>query len=152
MADTKHSPSNPFFSSTIPPCYRAALERLFFFNSEQHLFLNEIKVALKIFGPPRISESSHALTVVLEKYLDAQNLFCVDVDSEELLAAAIYFRSEFSELEIFHIAVSKRPETPRNGLAVFLDCVRVLKGVARQINGVRWLTMPYGRGRLKIRS
>jgi hypothetical protein len=86
------------------------------------------------------------------RYPNTQNLYCFDRKTEELLAIKMYFRSDLSELEIFHIAVSRKPEAPLNALAVFLECMRVIKGVARQIQGVKWLTMPYGRGRLKICS
>jgi hypothetical protein len=140
------------FRSVLPPDQRKALEDLFFFNPEQHLFLPEIEATISLLGPPEIQESSHGLTVQVARYPDAQNLYCFDRKTDELLAVMIYFRSELSELEIFHIAINRKPEAPLNALAVILECMRVIKGVAKQIQGVKWLTMPYGRGRLKICS
>lgn len=140
------------FQSILSAGKRKALEELFFFNPEQHLFLPEIEATIGLLGPPEIQESVHGLTIHVARFPEAQNLYCFDRESDELLAAMVYFRSEFSELEIFHIAVNRQPEAPLHALAVFLECVKVLKGVAKQIQGVKWLTMPYGRGRLKICS
>jgi hypothetical protein len=141
-----------FFRSVLPRGQRKALEDLFFFNLEQHLFLPEIEATISLLGPPEIQENGHGLNVQVARFPDTQNLFCFDRKTEKLLAIMMYFRSDLSELEIFHIAVSKKPEAPRNTLAVFLECMRVIKSVAKQIQGVNWLTLPYGRGRLKICS
>lgn len=140
------------FRSIVPPGKRKPLEDLFFFNPKQHLFLPEIEATISLLGPPEIQENGRGLTIHVPRFVDAQNLYCFDRQSNELLAAMIYFRSEFSELEIFHIAVNRQPEGPLNTLAVFLECVTVLKAVANQIQGVKWLTMPYGRGRIRTRS
>jgi hypothetical protein len=96
------------FTSSLPYQLRTQLEDLFFFNSEQKLFLPEIEDSIEVLGIPKIQDKHDNLIIHLPNFPHAQCLFCLDEANESLLAAMIYFRSETSELEVFHIALLKK--------------------------------------------
>jgi hypothetical protein len=138
------------FTSNLALCLRSQLEDLFFFNAKQKLYLPEIEESIQVLGAPKIKENRDRLAIHLPKSPAAQCLFCLERSTEKLFAAMVYFRSEYSELEVFHMAISKHLLPGQHSLQLFLSCINCLKKIAKQINGVEWLVLPYGRGKIKI--
>jgi hypothetical protein len=138
------------FTSSLPYQLRSQLEDLFFFNSEQKLFLPEIEESIEVLGIPKIQDKRDNLVIHLPNFPHAQCLFCLNEANDRLLAAMIYFRSETSELEVFHIALLKKILSEQQSIQLLFDCIKTMKKIAKQINGVEWLVLPYGRGKIKL--
>ena len=138
------------FTSSLHYQLRSQLEDLFFFNSEQKLFLPEIEESIEVLGIPKIQDKRDNIIIHLPNFPHAQCLFCLDEANERLLAAMIYFRSEPSELEVFHIALLKKTLSEQQSIQLLFNCIKTMKKIAKQINGVECLVLPYGRGKIKL--
>lgn len=137
------------FTSELRKHYRDQLENLFFFNVEQTKFHAAIEETIQVLGVPEIHKNRDSLSIHLPNFPDAQCLFALD-KTEKLLASMVYFRSETSELEVFHIALLKKTLSEQQCMHLLFKCFKTMKKIAKQINGVKWLVLPYGRGRIRV--
>ena len=137
------------FTSELQKHYRDQFENLFFFNVEQKKFHAAIEDTIQVIGAPEILKDRDTLWIHLPKFPDAQCLFALD-KSEKLFASMVYFRSEISELEVFHIALLKKTLSEQQCIQLLFNCIKTMKKIAKQINGVKWLVLPYGRGKIRV--
>ena len=138
------------YSSFLNTSLIGDLEKLFFFNDRQGVYLQEIYETVRLFGEPKMVQSHDGLWIHLPKVPHAQCLFGVDAKTNCLLCAAIYTREELDELEILHLVTcsswqaTDRPE-------VFLGhLLSQLVKIAKRVRGVEKIRLPYGRGLIRV--
>lgn len=127
------------FSSRVPQRCRAALEKLLFFNPDQHRVREGILLSLERFGQPRLEEAGDGLSIRIGKH-EAQTLFAYDRDrrSPAPIGAVIFLRPAPPEIAIVHVAVHpKYARQPRKaGVGLGVTLVEKVKEIASRIVGV----------------
>ena len=138
------------FSSVLPVEYLDDLEALMFFNPLQPLTRTDIMRSMDTYGAPDIRVEGERLRVTVGTLTDVQMLFALadTGDGHELAGVVLYFRTDVENILVLHIAVTEQFSSTGSHAAAMLvvqllDAVRV---VARQLKGVRSITIAYGAG------
>jgi hypothetical protein len=139
------------FSSVLPAEYLEDLQALMFFNPQQPLARTDIMRSMDRYGTPNICVEGDLLRVTVGTLTDVQALFALadTGDGYELAGVVLYFRTDIENILVLHIAVSEPFSSGGANAAAMLvvqllDAVRV---VARQLKGVRSITIVYRAGR-----
>lgn len=135
------------FVVRLPLDKREALERLFYWNPQQQVFLSPIQSAVDQFGSPSIRVQDGEIDLSLPKLVQAQCLFAVTPSAGIPMAAILFHRDHGKDLKIVHMASLPNPSGQQYAAAALLKKVIT---VARSIRGVEVIHLPYGRGRIRV--
>jgi hypothetical protein len=134
------------FVPAVPEHMRQEVERLFFFNARQSLLIDKIRFAVDLYGAPEIvSGNGHIRIGVPEN--DMQCLFAMDRTRlpGHLAAVVLYLRAAPECLSITHLAVHEDyvAGASGDGAGVGVRVVDEVRRIARRINGVSRIELPY---------
>jgi hypothetical protein len=150
-----HRVMNVIVQSAVSPDYRAALERLVFFNPRQHHARDAIVDALDSYGALAIATGPDGLGVTVSARPDAQCLFVMVSrrDRLDLAGGLVYLRTSREELKILHIAIAARYcARARVSLDLVKHLLRTVRATAHRLRGIERVTVLYRRGRsLRLR-
>ena len=140
------SVANFEFISAVSPGMRDAVEALFFFNPRQGRVREGIRESVELFGRPKILEQDGKLWIGVSSGA-MQCLFACDQSREpaRLAGVMLYLRPSPEVLSITHLAVD--PDYTAgggcggDGLGLLL--IEQVRQIARRINGVRRIELPY---------
>lgn len=137
------------FLSAVPSQMREEVESLFFFNPGQALRLGGIRASIGRSGPPEILQRDGKLWIGVPSGA-MQCLFACDRHGEPMRLAGVvlYLRVLPDSLAISHLAVQPEyafgGDLGGGGLGLLL--IEKVREVARRINGVRKIQLPYKQG------
>jgi len=142
--------SGIFFSSVLKKEYLSHLESLMFFNPQQGTKMSGIMESIARFGNPKTVIEGDFIRIKTETLQNVQALFAFDRKNKgaELVGVVVYVRTDPETMVILHIAV----ENNYSMSGSFSDDMLVMKLIAkvreaaRQIKGVRQITIFYERG------
>ena len=150
-----HCVMNVSVQSSVSPDYRAALERLVFFNPRQHEARDAIVDALDTYGALAIASGPEGLGVTVSMRPDAQCLFVMVPRRGrlDLAGGLVYLRTSREELKILHIAIAGRYcARARVSLDLVKHLLRTVRATAHRLRGIERVTVLYRRGRsLRLR-
>lgn len=134
------------FSSVLPKAYREKLERLVFFNEQQHKIESALLRALERYGTPKVTvDDGGHLRFTVRAFPAAQSLYAFDdaTDPPTLAAAAIYSREGDDTLVLLFLAIHEAyaagGEHAGEGLGAQL--IEVVRANAARTKGVQWLRL-----------
>ena len=140
------------FTSVLGSEYRRQLERLLFFNPQQHRARAAILEAIEGHGVPQVVLEDGRLRVKLDSGCEVQTLFAVDHRglNSKLAGVMVYTRSDLDTLLLLHIAVAEdHLLRGRFGEERLVErFVGQLREIAARVNGVRTVRLVLGRGKL----
>ena len=135
------------FTSVLPVSRRDELERLLFFNENQHKVEASLLDALRRYGAPRMTFDDGCIRFVVPKLPAVQTLYALDdADVPPTLAAvAIYTREDFETLAVLFFAIHERYAggALHEGEMLSARLMDLLRASAARTRGVRWLRLPY---------
>jgi len=137
------------FVSAVPSQMREAVEFLFFFNPGQALRLGGIRASIGHSGPPEILQRDGKLWIGVPSGA-MQCLFACDTRCEprRLAGVVLYVRVLPETLSISHLAVHPEyafgGDLGGGGLGLLL--IEKVREIARRINGVKKIQLPYKQG------
>ncbi|MCK4403804.1 MAG: hypothetical protein KAW02_01815 [candidate division Zixibacteria bacterium] len=142
--------SGIFFSSVLKKEYLSHLESLMFFNPQQGTKMSGIMESIERFGNPKTVIEGDFIRIKTETLQNVQALFAFDRKDKdlELVGVVVYVRTDPETMVILHVAV----ENNYSVRGSFSDDMLVMKLIAkvreaaRQIKGVRQITIFYERG------
>jgi hypothetical protein len=143
---------NIVYSSFLNPSLKGELEKLFFFNDRQGVYMQEILETVRLFGEPKIEQCHDGIWIHLPKVPHAQCLFGVDSKKNSLFGVAIYTREDLEELELLHLATCSSWQGTDWPEACLGHLLSQLVKVAKRVRGVERIRLPYGRGLIQIFS
>ena len=126
---------------------RADLERLLFFNPQQHRVRERIIDAVRQHGRPAIIVKDGKMTVGVERRPHVQNLFFFHHQGSRsrLCGVVLYLREPAEDIFILHMAV--QPDYSMAGrwasLGLLFRMVDAVKAVGRKVKGVRYVRFMY---------
>lgn len=132
------------FSSWVPAAMRPSVERLFFFNPQQHSLKSRIRDTVVETGTPYIVEDSGRVQLAVA----SGRLQCLFARSSggDLLGIALYDRPGADRLRICHLVVE--PEHCGSGeveKGLTFAVVEKVRLIGRSISGVELIQLPYRR-------
>lgn len=134
------------FISTVSTGMRDAVEALFFFNPRQQRVREGIRVSVKLYGRPEILEQDGRVWIGVPSGA-TQCLFACDQSPEpaRLAGVMLYLRPVPEVLSITHLAVDPDYAAggSRGGEGLGLLLIAQLRQIARRINGVCRIELPY---------
>jgi hypothetical protein len=138
------------FSSRLPLAYREDLENLLFFHPHQETVSPGIVRSVERFGTPAIVVHGDFLRIHVGELSEVQALYATVEGSEKpaLAGVAIYTRTDVETIDLLHIAIHEEYSSSgkHSGEMLAMKMVSKLCEIARQIKGVRYLGIVYGRG------
>ncbi len=120
----------------LPATQRVALERLVFFNLNQHRVRAAIEQSIAIYGAPEISEQHGCLRIRVGDIDGVQNLFALSATGR-LLGVAVFARLAFERFVVLHLGVEAPGvgDSPF-GTRVLLRLMHEVRRAARRTRGV----------------
>jgi hypothetical protein len=137
-------------TSQIDARWHAVLERLLFFNGQQHTVRARVAAAIEKYGALQISEDRGSLRLRLERLPEAQTLYCVLPDGRPI-GCIVYSRDSADRFLVLHVAVEPA-FSARGRLAdgdVLLRMVGAVRAAARRTRGVQRVDLLYAAGRMR---
>ncbi len=142
-------------TSQLESRWHAVLERLLFFNDQQHMVRAHVAAAIEAYGALQILEEQGTLRLKLERSPDAQTLYCVLPDGRPV-GCLVYLRDAPDRFLVLHVAVEPA-FSARGQLAdgdVLLKLVGAVRAAARRTRGVQRVDLLYAadrtmRGRMR---
>lgn len=137
------------FVAALPVEMREAVEALFFFNPRQYVVRQGIREVVQRTGVPSIVERDGKLWVAGPS-AETQCLFAYHAAQvpARVIGIVLYARPSPTVLEVTHLAVD--PEYAfggaGGGAGLGLVLIEKIREIARRINGVRQIQLPYRRG------
>ncbi|MFO1468757.1 MAG: hypothetical protein U1F35_20310 [Steroidobacteraceae bacterium] len=132
-----------WITSKLPPAQRAALERLVFFNANQHRVRGGIEQSIRTYGAPEIYEHEGALRVRVGSVRDVQTLYAVH-ETGRPVGVAVFVRLEQDRFVVLHVVVEPRGELESGlGNPVLLRLMNEIRRAARITRGVDRIELPY---------
>lgn len=143
-------------SSKLDPRWLPWLERLLFFNDQQHAVRARVAAAIEQYGALRILDDGGSLRLRLELLPDAQALYCLLPDGRPV-GCVVYSRDAADRFLVLHVAVE--PAFSARGQYsdgdVLLRMIGAVRAAARRTRGVERVDLLYAAGRmrsLKVRA
>ena len=143
MSKTK----NIYFTSLLGKQYKSDLEKIMFFNPQQHKISPDIVKSIVRFGEPRIVAEGDHLRIIVGSFKDVQALFAFDSNGGDakLIGFMIYTRTDAKNIIILQIAVSE--EYSFSGKhwhqSLAIDFIAKLREIGRLLKGVERIVMIY---------
>ncbi len=137
-------------TSQVDARWHGVLERLLFFNDQQHTVRARVAAAIEEYGALQILEERGTLRLRLERLPDAQTLYCVLSDGRPV-GCIVYSRDAADRFLVLHVAVEPA-FSARGQLAdgdVLLRMVGAVRAAARRTRGVQRVDLLYAAGRMR---
>lgn len=137
-------------TSQIDARWHPVLERLLFFNDQQHTVRAHVAAAIDQYGALQILEEKGTLRLRLERLPDAQTLYCVLPEGRPVVCI-VYSRDAADRFLVLHVAVEPA-FSARGQLAdgdVLLRMVGAVRAAARRTRGVERVDLLYAMGRMR---
>jgi hypothetical protein len=137
-------------TSQVDARWHGVLERLLFFNDQQHTVRARVAAAIDQYGALQILEEKGTLRLRLERLADAQTLYCVLPDGRPV-GCIVYSRDAADRFLVLHVAVEPA-FSARGQLAdgdVLLRMVGAVRAAARRTRGVQRVDLLYAAGRMR---
>jgi hypothetical protein len=136
-------PRRIVFSATVPVGMREAVEALFFFNPRQRLLHQAISSTIEQTGIPKIMELDGRVWIDVPSHA-MQCLFACD-GALAPVGVVLYERPSADILSVSHLAVDPAYAFGggRGGAGLGLLLIERVKEIARRINGVTRVQIPY---------
>jgi len=138
-------------TSKLPAKQHAALERLLFFNANQHRVRIGIQQSIETYGVPEIFEEDGYLRVRVGDIDAVQTLFAVSTTGRPL-GVAVFIREARERLVVLHLGIE-----PRLGSTVelatppvLLKLMHEIRSAARRTRGIDRIELVY-KERHKVR-
>ena len=132
------------------PRWHSMLERLLFFNDQQHAVRARVAAAIEAYGALRIVEENGSLRLRLERLAQAQALFCLLPDGRPV-GCVVYSRDAADRFLVLHVAVEPA-FSARGQFAdgdVLLRMIGAVRAAARRTRGVERVDLLYAAGRMR---
>jgi hypothetical protein len=129
------------FAGTTSAKMRKRVERLFFLNPRQRSLIPAIKAAVAQTGTPRIAERGER--IYLEVPSGAMQCLFASDGKGRPVAVALYGRPEPAVIWISHLAVDSNFKTDRTEPELAAIMVNKILEIARRVEGVTRLRLPY---------
>ena len=145
--------SKLFFSSALKKTYREELENLMFFNPQQGQVESGIVESIERYGIPKVVLDGESLRISFENFPGVQTLYALEgkPDDANLVGVMVYVRLDKESIVVLHIGVKEEYSTfgihADHMLAMKL--IVKLRQIASRVNGVRSLTVIYGKGGIR---
>ena len=130
------------FSSSINVSEIDFVEKLLYFNDNQHKYMDDIETSITSYGEPRIIVENNRLAIIIAN-IEPQTLF-VSIENEHI-GLVIFNRDTIENIDIVHIALH---EDFQSGV-VYGDEMLVprilnhLVSLAKHLKGVKTITVKY---------
>lgn len=138
-------------TSHLDARWHAVLERMLFFNDQQHTVRARVAAAVEQYGLLQIHEEAGCLRLRLERLPEAQALYCVLPDGRPI-GCIVYSRDAADRFLVLHVAVEPA-YSARGGLAdggdILLKMVGAVRAAARRTRGVERVDLLYAAGRMR---
>jgi hypothetical protein len=138
-------------TSQIDSHWHAVLERMLFFNDQQHTVRARVAAVVEQYGLLQIHEEAGCLRLRLERLPEAQALYCVLPDGRPV-GCIVYSRDAADRFLVLHVAVEPA-YTARGGHAdggdILLRMVGAVRAAARRTRGVERVDLLYAAGRMR---
>jgi hypothetical protein len=142
------------FTSELPLFRRAELERLVYFNKNQHKVEARLLEALRLYGSPSMVLGERLIRFSVSKVASVQTLYAFDESRRfpRLAAVAIYTREDIETLTVIFVAVHEDYVAggPHEGKLLAPRVLELLRASAARTKGVRWLRLLYHPRDLRI--
>jgi hypothetical protein len=141
------------FSSTLPLSYRDELERIVFFNRDQHRVADPLLAAVSHFGAPSIVQDGNSLRFSVPAFGPVQSLYALDENATPArLAGVVMFvrdRDSPDTMVVLHLAVHEdyAGDGPNAEHWVAPRLMSAVRNACLQIRGVAYLRVLYPSGR-----
>lgn len=141
------------FSSKLGKNHRDELETLMFFNPQQKHVESGILESIERYGLPKVAPNGEFLRVEIAGLPEVQTLFALETygASASLIGVIVYLRVNRESIVVLHVGV--REEYSIFGIyadeMLAMKLIVHLRQIARQIKGVRTLTVIYGKGMIR---
>jgi hypothetical protein len=117
-------------TSTLPVAQRAALERLLFFNVNQHRVRTGIQQSIETYGVPEIYEQEGGLRIRVGDTAGVQTLFAVS-ELGRPLGVAVFVRAAHARFAVLHLGVEPGLGwTPDQNTRVLLGLMHEIRRIA----------------------
>jgi hypothetical protein len=138
-------------TSKVDSRWHAVLERMLFFNDQQHTVRARVAAAVEQYGSLQIHDEGGLVRLRLERLPQAQALYCVLPDGRPV-GCIVYSRDAADRFLVLHVAVEPA-YTARGGLAdggdILLKMVGAVRAAARRTRGVERVDLLYAAGRMR---
>jgi hypothetical protein len=141
------------FTSELRPSRKGELERLVFFNDNQHRVEPCLVEALRSFGAPSMVIEGDRVRFTVPRVPPVQTIFALDVLRRfPPLAAVAIFTREDDTLRVLFVAVREEYVSGgrRERRHVGAHLLELLSQIAARTKGVRWLRLTYHPRDLRI--
>lgn len=91
------------FTTSLSATYQNDLERLFFFNPEQHRYFDQIVKMVEAFGQPQVDTQNQEVKIKIDRHPELTNLFALH--GTRLVGVALYDQFVSGTLSVLHIAL-----------------------------------------------
>ncbi|MDE1923828.1 MAG: hypothetical protein KGI55_10410 [Gammaproteobacteria bacterium] len=136
-----------WISSRLAANQRPALERLLFFNENQHRVRVGIERSIDVYGEPMIYDRDGSLAIRVGALDGVQSLFAVSADGR-LRGVAVFARLAADRIVVLHLGVEPAaPSAAGAGCGVLLKLMHEIRSTARAARGVDRIELVYNSGR-----
>ncbi len=130
-------------TSILPVEQRDALERLLFFNINQHRVRPGIVQSIDTYGVPVINQRDGGLSVRVGAIDGVENLFAVSADGRPL-GVAVFVRTVPERIVVLHLGVEPRSRAGKDAnTPVLIRLMHGIRGAARSARGIEWIELVY---------
>ncbi len=122
---------------------KPALERLLFFNVNQHRVRCGIEQSIARYGTPEIHEQDGGLRVRVGAIEGVQTLFAISATGRPM-GVAVFMRSDHERFVVLHLGVEPVPgEVVETNTRVLLKLLHEVRRAARRTRGVDRIELVY---------
>lgn len=132
-------------TSRLAADQRHVLERLLFFNANQHRVRRGIEQSIEAYGFPEIQESDGGLRIRVGDMAGVQSLFAL-VGSGRPVGFAAFVRPALERFVVLHVGVEPEPRRPTEAdvnTPVLLKLMHGIRHAARRTRGVERIELVY---------
>lgn len=145
------------FTSVLAQTYRDRLERIVYFNEQQHKVRGPLLDAIHRYGSPKVIVSEGLLRFAVPAFAEVQSLYALDeiADPPTLAAAVIYTRESVETLVVLYLAIHEDYAAGGAHAEEMLGAqiIELLRANAARTKGIRWLRLLYPKDiRISVRA
>ena len=119
-----------------------ALEKLLFFNANQHRVRSGIEQSIAIYGAPEIYEQEDSLHIRVGDLGGVQTLFAVSAEGRPV-GIAVFARLARERFVVLHLGVEPKPRAGDGNTAVLLRLMHEIRAAARRSSGTARIELVY---------
>jgi hypothetical protein len=130
-------------TSQLAVAQRPELERLLFFNDNQHRVRGGIVASIDTYGVPEICERDGALAIRVGVLEGVQSVFAVSAVGRPL-GVGVYARLPHNRIVVLHLGVEPSPPfAPNAGAWLLLRLLHEIRSASRATRGVDRVELVY---------